>query len=62
MRPERRRRRKNYFPADVDAIALQFRPTHVTSWGVSEPPTTIFAMDVEGEEVDYFYVYDDDLG
>ena len=51
---------KNYFPADVDAIALQFRPTYVTSWGVSEPPTTIFAMDVEGEEVDYFYVYDDD--
>ena len=50
---------KNYFPADVDAIALQFRPTYVTSWGVSEPPTTIFAMDVEGEEVDYFYVYDD---
>ena len=51
---------KNYFPADVDAIALQFRPTYVTSWGVSEPPTTIFAMDVEGEEVDYFYAYDDD--
>lgn len=50
---------KNYFPADVDAIALQFRPTYVTSWGVSEPPTTIFAMDVDGEEVDYFYVYDD---
>jgi hypothetical protein len=50
---------KNYFPADVDAIALQFRPTYVTSWGVSEPPTTIFAMDVEGEEVDYFYVYDE---
>ena len=50
---------KNYFPADVEAIALQFRPTYVTSWGVSEPPTTIFAMDVEGEEVDYFYVYDD---
>ena len=50
---------KNYFPADVDAIALQFRPTYVTSWGVSEQPTTIFAMDVEGEEVDYFYVYDD---
>ena len=49
---------KNYFPADVDAIALQFRPTYVTSWGVSEPPTTIFAMDVDGEE-DYFYVYDD---
>jgi hypothetical protein len=49
---------KNYFPADVDAIALQFRPTYVTSWGVSEPPTTIFAMDVDGEEVDYFYVYD----
>jgi hypothetical protein len=51
---------KNYFPADVDAIALQFRPTYVTSWGVSEPPTTIFAMDVEGEEVEYFYAYDDD--
>ena len=50
---------KNYFPADVDAIALQFRPTYVTSWGVSEPPTTIFAMDVDGEEVEYFYVYDD---
>ena len=51
---------KNYFPADVDAIALQFRPTYVTSWGVSEPPRTIFAMDVNGKEVDYFYAYDND--
>ena len=51
---------KNYLPADVDNIALQFRPTYVTSWGVSEPPTTIFANDIDGNEVDYFYVYDDD--
>ena len=49
---------KNYFPADVDAIALQFRPTYVTSWGVSEPPRTIFAMDVNGKEVDSCYAYD----
>merc|ERR1711935_330778 len=27
---------KNYLPTDVDNIALQFRPTYVTSWGVSE--------------------------
>ena len=51
---------KNYFPADVDNIALQFRPTYVTSWGVSEPPTTIFALDANGKEISYFYVYDDD--
>ena len=51
---------KNYLPADVDNIALQFRPTYVTSWGVSEPPTTIFANDIDGNEVDYFYVYDGD--
>lgn len=50
---------KNYFPAGMENLNVQFRATYVTSWGVSEPPKVIFVK-YEGGDYSNFDVTNSD--